>query len=143
MFNLRPYHCESGPLVPCHITAWSHMIEENNAKGTHLLTEVHTHTIRNLQKHDERNFYVLMQVIKTKLVSYGTNEPGWERYLYHGVFLKCSSLCVTKMVLLLRLACCSRSQKPVQSKTVVQISQPHLDDQVEAFQVGVFQEYEI
>ena len=84
----------------------------------------------------------LLTLVVTSLSIYGTNQQGFERSLSHGISLKKFGTQCDKNGFSCRGQLAAQGHKsPRQSKTNILVSWPHLDDQVEAFQVWVFQEY--
>ena len=72
------------------------------------------------------------------MMSYGTNQRGWERSQFDVFFLQMFGTSVGPEWSLGRGQLAVPGHKsPRQSKNVIHTSWPHLDDQVEAFQVGV------
>ena len=67
---------------------------------------------------------------------FSKNQLGWGRSGLCIIILNFKHLCVARMFFE-RLACCPRIKSPWQSKNNVHTTGPHLDNQVEVFQVEV------
>ena len=73
----------------------------------------------------------------TKYTGYGINKPGWGRSWIHVIITKFSApQCHLNVFLVCRGQLAGTCHKSPRESKNVHISWPHLDDQVEAFQVG-------